>query len=204
MNRIPSLPIVISGPSGAGKTTLIDRLVPSDPRLKLSVSVTTRPPRNGEVEGEAYFFVTPERFEELKKTELVEWAEVHGCLYGTPGLYVRETLESGRDVVLNIDIQGGIAIKKAFPAAVMIFILPPSFRELRERIERRGADRSEDIAVRLDNARAEVSAAGDYEYLVINDDLDSAVADLKAIIAAERCKRERRLEDFLDRFYAKK
>lgn len=202
MNQLPAVPIVISGPSGAGKTTLIDRLVPADPRLKLSVSVTTRPAREGEVEGESYFFVSPERFAALTKGELIEWAEVHGFMYGTPERHVRETLKSGHDIVLNIDIQGGLAVKKAFPEAVMVFILPPSFRVLRERIERRGTDRLEDMAVRLENARKEVAAAQHYEYLVINGDIDRALGELTSIISSERCKRERRLDNFLDMFYS--
>jgi guanylate kinase len=203
MNQLPAVPIVISGPSGAGKTTLIERLVPADQRLKLSVSVTTRPAREGEREGESYFFVSREKFEALKENELIEWAEVHGFQYGTPERYVRETLEAGNDIVLNIDIQGGLAVKKAFPEAVMIFMLPPSFRALRERIERRGTDSTEDMTVRMENARAEVAAAAHYEYLVINDDLDHALGDVISIISAERCRRERRLDRFLETFYSR-
>jgi guanylate kinase len=120
-----AFPIVISGPSGAGKTTLVERLLPTDARFIESVSVTTRPARSGENEGEAYFFVSKEEFESLKGDKLVEWAEVHGHRYGTPREFVEARLADGRYVVLNIDVQGGASVKKAFPNALLIFILPP-------------------------------------------------------------------------------
>ncbi|MBI4720488.1 MAG: guanylate kinase [Chitinivibrionia bacterium] len=201
MKRSSAFPIVVSGPSGSGKTTLLEKLVPADPRLKLSVSATTRPAREGEREGKAYFFVSPERFESLKDGELAEWAEVHGYWYGTPKRFLREQLENGCDVVMNLDVQGGLQVKKAFPEAVLIFILPPSYSVLRRRIEERGLDGAGTIEVRLENARREIEEARRYDYLVVNDGLDQAVADLGAIISAERSRRERRLGEFMKTFY---
>jgi guanylate kinase len=202
MRRSRPFPIVVSGPSGSGKTTLLARLVPSDPLLKLSVSVTTRPAREGESDGAAYFFVSPERFEALKDGELVEWAEVYGHWYGTPKKFLEERLEAGYDVVMNLDVQGGLSVKKAFPEAVLIFILPPSYSVLRSRIEMRGLDGAGTIERRLENARREIEASRRYDYLVDNDDLDGAVAELGAIITAERSKRERRPDDFMKVFYS--
>jgi guanylate kinase len=199
-----TFPIVVSGPSGAGKTTLLGALLASDPRLKISVSVTTRPPRDGETEAKSYFFITPREFEALKRKELMEWAKVHGALYGTPAGFVREQLAAGFDVVLNIDTQGGGKVKKVFPDAVMIFILPPTFEVLRGRIEKRGSNEAGDIELRLKNAKQEIEAAGRYEYLVINDTIDSALGELKAIISAERYRRERRLKNFLVSFFESK
>lgn len=190
--------IVVSGPSGVGKTTLVDRLLAADPLVRRSVSATTRPPRTGEVDGRDYFFVGRERFEAMKQGELVEWAEVHGETYGTPSGYIRDQHAAGHDVVLNIDIQGGDQVKGSFPGAVMIFILPPSLEALEARLRGRGDVSPGDLAVRLKNARAELEAASRYEYVVVNDDLDRAAADVTAIVTAERARRERKAPGFLD------
>lgn len=189
-----SLPflVVVSGPSGVGKTTLIDRLLASDPLARRCITATTRAPRGGEVEGEHYFFVSRERFEAMKGGELVEWAEVHGESYGVPRAYLEGQRAAGFDVILNIDIQGGDRVKEVFPDAVMVFILPPSFDALEARLRGRGDVPAGDLAVRLENARTELAAAARYEYLVVNDEINRAAAELGAIVVAERARRVRK------------
>jgi guanylate kinase len=198
-----AFPIVVSGPSGAGKTTLTLELTRRDPMLKASVSVTTRPPREGEVDGESYRFIDEAKFEELKKTSLIEWASVHGRFYGTPRDFVEQEIAKGLDVVLNIDVQGGAQVKKAFPNAVLIFILPPSYEELQKRIMQRGTDYAAEITKRMENARREIKVAADYDYLVINDQLEDAVSTLAAIVVSERCRRVRYPKTFLNGFAPK-
>ena len=195
-----AFPIVISGPSGAGKTTLVNGLLERDPGIVDSVSSTTRAPRPGEVDGESYFFVSEAEFERQKQGELIEWAEVHGHFYGTPKAFVDGHLRAGRDVVLNIDVQGGASVRKAFPNAVLIFILPPSMAVLEERIRGRGTDDPEVIRVRLENARGEVRVAEQYDYVVVNDDLEETVSALHAIVASERRRYERYPQDFTEKF----
>lgn len=190
----------MSGPSGAGKTTLVDRVVCRDPLLRESVSTTTRPPREGEVEGESYFFVTREEFEKLKRDSLIEWAKVHDHYYGTPRDFVDGELARGLDVVLNIDVQGGASVRKCFPEAVLIFILPPSFEVLEERVRGRGTEYAREIKKRMENARKEVTFATAYDYIVVNDRLDEAVSAVEAIVATERRRRTRYPGDFIDRF----
>jgi len=174
-----------------GKTTLVDRLLEGDRSLRESVSTTTRAPRDGEVDGVHYRFVTRETFESMRDSQLIEWAEVHGELYGTPRRFIEDELAAGHDVALNIDIQGGISVKKAFPDAVMVFILPPSFEALEERIRHRGGDEHIDIRKRLETARNEINASDNYDYIIVNDELKRAVAELRAIVTAERCRRSR-------------
>lgn len=190
MRSSTPFPIVISGPSGVGKTTLVDELLRADPLLRRSVSTTTRPPRRGEVDGEDYFFVDEAKFNAMKD-DLIEWAEVHGFLYGSPRTFVEEQQKNGFDPVLNIDVQGGIQAKKAFPRAVLIFILPPSLSVLEARIRGRGDVEEEEMQHRLENARREFEVAKSYDYLVVNDTVAQSVTHLKAIIKAERCRRER-------------
>jgi guanylate kinase len=197
-----AFPIVVSGPSGAGKTTLAHRVLGADPLIRRSISTTTRSPRPGEVEGRDYFFVDRARFDRLKAGELVEWAEVHGACYGTRRDFVEGQLAAGRDVLLNIDIQGGDKVKKVFPGAVMVFILPPSLADLERRLRARGDLADADFKARLAAARAEIGASARYDYLVVNDDLDRASRDLTAIITAERCRRERAAAETVKRLLA--
>jgi len=189
--RSAAFVVIVSGPSGVGKTTLEERVVEADPAVVSSISTTTRPPRDGEDSGKDYFFVTRDVFDQMKDRELVEWAEVHDEFYGTPRRFVENELAEGRDVILNIDVQGGIRVKKDFPDAVMIFILPPSFETLKERILKRGDDETLDLDTRLDNAIKEITASINYDYVVVNDDLETAVEEIQAIIRAERCRRIR-------------
>ncbi|MDH4038072.1 MAG: guanylate kinase [Candidatus Krumholzibacteria bacterium] len=197
-SSVPFL-VVVSGPSGVGKTTLIDRLLATDSLTRRCVTATTRAPRNGENEGEHYFFVSRDRFEAMKAGELVEWAEVHGESYGVPRAYLDKQRAAGFDVVLNIDIQGGDRVKQVFPDALMVFILPPTFDALEARLRGRGDLPAEDFAVRLANARTELAAASRYEYLVVNDDLDRAARELGAIVVAERARRVRKVDGFAGR-----
>jgi len=188
--------IVLSSPSGAGKSTLARNLLGDKEearRLKLSVSVTTRARRGSEIDGVHYRFVTPQQFDHMRERgELLEWAEVHGNRYGTPRDFVEETMAGGDDVLFDIDWQGTRQIREAAPADIVsIFVLPPSAAELRGRLERRAEDAPEAIAQRLANARTELERWTEYDYVIVNDDLQRAYAGLKAIVAAERLKRER-------------
>lgn len=200
MRATRAFPIVVSGPSGSGKTTLVARVLERVPLLRRSVSATTRAPRPGEIDGESYFFVGGDEFENLKNGKLIEWATVHGHAYGTPREFVEKTLSSGVDVVLCVDIQGGRLVKKVFPDAVTIFILPPSYEVLEQRIRRRAADPAETIKKRLENAREELRALPEYEYAVVNDDLEHAVSAICSVIFSERNRRARYQKSFLDRF----
>lgn len=181
--------LVISGPSGAGKGTLCKALRAEMPELVYSVSATTRLPRPGEVHGVDYFFVSREEFARAVEEEgFLEWAEVYGNWYGTPRRWVEEMIGSGRDVVLEIDIQGARQVKKRFPKGVFIFVVPPTMEELARRLTGRGTDSPEEIARRLSQAVEEMECAHEYDYVVVNDKVEKAVATLKSIIEAERCR----------------
>jgi len=183
---------VVSAPSGAGKTTLCKRLLEEIAGIDFSVSFTTRAPRDGEREGVDYHFVGRPEFERRRrKGEFVEWAVVDGQIYGTSAAAVRKAALRGRDILLDIDTQGAEAIKRAIPEAVLIFILPPGREVLRERLVKRGTETQEAVARRLGLARGEVERASMYDYVVINDDLEAAFAQLKAIVTAARCRTER-------------
>jgi guanylate kinase len=183
---------VVSAPSGAGKTSLLRALVPSDPRLRVSVSHTTRAPRPGEVDGKHYHFVDRARFESMVAAgAFLEHARVFDNLYGTAEQAVRDVLAADRDVVLEIDWQGARQVRARFPEAVSVFIVPPNVEALRERLSGRGQDSTEIIDRRMRDARSELSHFGEYDYLVVNDVFDQALADLRAIVAAERLRRDR-------------
>jgi guanylate kinase len=182
---------IISGPSGAGKGTICQRLIAdSDPdRMCLSVSMTTRTPRQGEVDGVSYYFTTKEKFEEeVARGGLLEHAQVYGNYYGTPKGKVIEKLSQGIDVVLEIDIQGALKVKEAYPNGIFIFILPPSMAELRKRITGRGTDSKETIDLRLSQTLSEISYIDKYDYCVVNGELEEAVARVKAIAMAEHSR----------------
>jgi len=182
---------VISAPSGAGKSTLVKSLIDSLPGLTFSVSHTTRPPRPGEKEGRDYFFVSPERFNQMVSAgEFVEWADVFGHLYGTSWKQVRAAEEAGEDLLLDIDVQGHRQVRQRLPEAVSVFVLPPSYRELERRLRRRHLDAPEVIVKRLAAARKEISHWPEYDYLVVNERLSRASRALRAVVLAARLRRE--------------
>lgn len=183
---------VISAPSGAGKTTLCKRLLQEDGAIDFSVSFTTRPARAEEREGVDYHFVDRAEFERRRdRGEFVEWAVVGGHLYGTSAVAVQEAAARGRDILLDVDTQGALNIRRLIPGTVLIFILPPGRAALRERLEKRGTDGPEDVARRLGLARGEVEKSPAYDYLIINDDFETAYRQLRAVLEAARCRTER-------------
>ena len=186
---------VISAPSGSGKSTLVRRLIASLPDLAFSVSHTTRPRRAGEKQGREYFFVTRKRFERmLAAGEFIEWAEVFGHLYGTSKGQIDKALAAGRDVLLDIDVQGYEQVRKRLPEALSVFIMPPSFQELKRRLTDRRSDSPEVIEKRLTAARQEISHWPNYDYLVVNDRLSRATQALRAIVRAGRLRRQNQAE----------
>ncbi|HJC88263.1 MAG TPA: guanylate kinase [Candidatus Eisenbergiella intestinigallinarum] len=179
--------IVVSGFSGAGKGTLMKELLKRYDNYALSVSMTTRVPREGEVDGESYFFVDKETFERtIAEDGLIEYASYCGNYYGTPREYVEKCLQDGRDVILEIEIQGALKVKEKFPEALLLFVMPPSAAELKRRLEGRGTESPEVIRERLVRASEEAEGIENYEYLIINDDLDECVREMNDIINAAR------------------
>lgn len=184
-----TLIVVISGPSGVGKSSVAVRVLEKSPGLVRSVSVTTRRPRAGDVDGEDYHFVSPEEFAARRDAgRFLEWAEVHGNLYGTEAEQIDRSIAGGESVLLEIDVQGGRSVKAARPGAVLIFLLPPSDEILEERLRGRDTDEEDVILKRLENARKEVESAKDYDYRVVNDYLDRCAGEVLGIIAAESKK----------------
>ena len=200
------LMVVISSPSGAGKSTISRNLLDADRNLSLSVSVTTRKKRGSEIEGIHYHFASVKEFERLRDGDaLLEWAEVHGNYYGTPRESVEIAMAEGRDMLFDIDWQGALQLQdKMRGDVVSIFILPPSIAELRSRLHRRAEDSDDVIATRLANAKAEIEHWHEYDYVVINDDLERAFGAVRAIVEAERLRRDRRqgLFDFVSTLLA--
>ena len=188
----PGILFIVSAPSGAGKTSLLRQLVPADPRLVMSVSHATRAMRPGEEDGVHYHFVSVARFEQLvEESAFLEHARVFDNYYGTAEDAVRQQLEDGLDVVLEIDWQGARQVRKRFPDSVSVFIAPPSIEALRDRLAGRGQDSEDVVERRMRDARSELSHFSEYGYLVINDDFDTALADLRAIVTAERLREPR-------------
>ena len=183
---------MVSAPSGAGKTTLTRQLLRNTPDLVYSISHTTREPRANERDGEDYFFVSRDKFQEMVGNgEFLEWAEVFGRYYGTTRKWVEDQMAAGVDVLCDVDIDGARQIMQQMPEAVSIFIVPPSLDELSQRLQARSTENPEQLAIRLGRVREEIEAGGLYDYLVINDTIERAVADLEAIVRSDRLRSDR-------------
>jgi len=192
---MPGNLFIVSAPSGAGKTSLVAALLDADPQVRKSVSFTTRAPRPGEVNGREYNFVTVEEFDRMRtRGEFVESALVHGNHYGTSHQWMGERLAEGKDILLEIDWQGAAQVRRANPAAIGIFILPPSYETLIARLNTRATDAPDIIAQRLHNARGEISHLVDFDYVIINEDFDRAAQELASIVVAERLRLPRQRE----------
>lgn len=184
--------VVLSGPSGAGKGTICKSFLEKNKNVKVSISCTTRNPRKGEVHGINYFFTEKDDFLEMvERDEFLEHANVYGNYYGTPRSFVEKTLEEGYDIILEIDIQGALAVKEKFDDGVFIFIMPPSLNELKSRIIGRGSETEETLKRRFGSAAGEIKLFEEYNYAVINDDVESAVKKVESIITAEKCRIDR-------------
>ncbi|MBS5982015.1 MAG: guanylate kinase [Clostridium butyricum] len=191
--------IVISGPSGAGKGTICKSFLERNSEVAISVSATTRSPRSGEVDGINYYFMSKEQFKEkIEANDFLEYAEVYDNFYGTPKSNVEQLLESGKDVILEIDIQGALKVKENTEEGVFIFILPPSMEELKARIIKRGSETPESLMKRFKSAYKEINFISRYNYAVVNDEVETAVDKLEAIICAEKCRVDRIKHSILD------
>lgn len=182
---------IVAAPSGAGKTTLVHLLLENDPQIGVSISHTTRSPRTGEEDGREYHFIDVHAFLEMVgRGDFLEWAEVHGNYYGTSKRWMEEEMSAGRDVLLEIDWQGAQQVRKVFPQAIGVFVLPPSMEVLKARLSGRGTDSADVIARRIAAARDEMRHAGEFDYVIINDDLQQASGDLQSIVRASRLRNE--------------
>ena len=187
--QYPGNLFVVAAPSGAGKSSLVKALMELDARVMPSISHTTRAPRGQEVHGREYYFVSSDTFDHMVRQDaFVEWANVHGNRYGTSKAAIEQRMSQGVDVVLEIDYQGALQVKRLFPLAVLIFVLPPSWTELRSRLERRAEDSADVIEVRLHNAAQEMAQAKNFDFVIINELFERALFDLKAIVHAQRLR----------------
>ena len=192
---------VISAPSGAGKTTLCRKLLKKLPGLRLSVSYTTRPPRKGEVNDVHYTFISERKFRGMiSRGEFAEWAVVHGNLYGTSIKRLKKLNEEGYDIILDIDTRGAMQLKKNYKDSVSVFILPPSMQALKKRLVSRGTDSKETVTRRLDNAKGEIAFYGEYDYIIINDKLETACLELESVITAVKLRTENADNNFINTF----
>ena len=193
--------LVVSGPSGAGKGTICKALLNKNDEIKLSVSATTRKPRNGEVHGVNYFFIEKEEFTKMiENGEFLEYAQIYDNFYGTPKSAIIECLEKGQDVILEIEMQGAKQIKEVYPEGVFIFVLPPSLEELKSRIVGRGTETQEEIEKRFSCAFEEINQIVNYDYFIVNEDIEKSVSDVEAIICAEKNKVTRYKNNIIDKF----
>ena len=200
LNR-KGLLLVVSGPSGAGKGTICKALLNKNDQIKLSVSATTRKPRNGEVHGVNYFFIEKEEFAKMiENGEFLECAQIYDNFYGTPKAAIIECLEKGQDVILEIEMQGARQIKEVYPEGVFIFVLPPSLEELKSRIVGRGTETQEEIEKRFSCAFEEINQIVNYDYFIVNEDIEKSVSDVEAIICAEKNKVTRYKNNIIDKF----
>ena len=191
---------VFSGPSATGKGTICRELL-KDPDTWLSVSLTTRAPREGEEHGVHYYFVTREEYDRtVEEDGFLEHAEIYGNCYGTPKRYALEHMAAGEDVILEIEMQGALQIKKAYPEAVLIFVLPPNLKELQNRIRKRGSESEEQIAARMKTTLSEIELLPEYDYFLVNDDLDEAIATARSIMKAEHCKTAGTAQALIDKY----
>ncbi len=197
MGNDNGLLLVLSGPSGVGKGTVCSALRQRMKDIVYSVSVTTRAPRAGEVDGVNYFFRTKQEFERMiEQDELLEWAEYVGNYYGTPRRFVEETLASGRDVILEIEVQGAMQVKRKFPQGIFLFLAPPDLEELKNRIVGRGTENEEAVRKRMEAALAELELMNQYDYVVVNDEVGQACRRIEAIIIAEHLRKDRQIHKF--------
>ena len=200
LNR-KGLLLVVSGPSGAGKGTICKALLNKNDQIKLSVSATTRKPRNGEVHGVNYFFIEKEEFAKMiENGEFLEYAQIYDNFYGTPKAAIIECLEKGQDVILEIEMQGARQLKEVYPEGVFIFVLPPSLEELKSRIVGRGTETQEEIEKRFSCAFEEINQIVNYDYFIVNEDIEKSVSDVEAIICAEKNKVTRYKNNIIDKF----
>lgn len=200
LNR-KGLLLVVSGPSGAGKGTICKALLNKNDQIKLSVSATTRKPRNGEVHGVNYFFIEKEEFTKMiENGEFLEHAQIYDNFYGTPKAAIIECLEKGQDVILEIEMQGARQIKEVYPEGVFIFVLPPSLEELKSRIVGRGTETKEEIEKRFSCAFEEINQIVNYDYFIVNEDIEKSVNDVESIICAEKNKVIRYKNNIIDKF----
>ncbi len=194
MSKKKGLIFIIAAASGTGKTTLVHKLLAINPRIKVSVSHTTRQPREGEKDGQHYFFTTEEDFEaRIAKNEFLEFAKVYRNYYGTSLLWINQTLDEGLDVLLEIDVQGAAQVKELLPDAVSIFILPPSLEVLGQRLTDRNSDADESVSLRLKEAESEIALAQLFDYIIVNEHLDEALQDLDHIVHSEHLKKSQQL-----------
>ncbi|MGL5439947.1 MAG: guanylate kinase [Filifactoraceae bacterium] len=193
--------VVVSGPSGAGKGTICKKFLNKHPEVKISVSATTRNPRAGEIDGESYHFISKEEFGALISEDgLLEYVHVFGNYYGTPKDFVFKNMEHGSNVILEIEIEGAKSVKEKYPDAILVFILPPTLRELHTRITKRGTEDEGQISLRLARALEEIRTMEEYSYFIINEDIDSAVKELEGIMIAEKNSVKRYFRELLEKY----